>query len=107
MAYKAAYVARYGVPPIRNAKVNTQCLQLAKDVGVDNAEAVVTYYLSRDDAFYINASHPIGLCLVNAQKLWTEMRTHKEVTMTEARRLEKESGTRRAIDTYIREQEHE
>lgn len=103
-SYSAAFRRRYGMEPLRNAKANTLCLRLARELGADNAVRVVEYYLSRDDAFYINGKFPLGYCAADAQKLWTEMNIGKEVTMTEARRLEKQSTTRKAIATYLEEQ---
>jgi hypothetical protein len=104
-AYHMAYRERYGVDPLRNAKVNAQCKELAKQIGVERACTVVCYYVERNDAFYVNAKHPLGLCILNLQKLVTERETNTVVTMTDARRVESHSQTDRAIREYAARQE--
>lgn len=105
MDYKGAFLNRYRVePPVRSAKTNSQIQQLIKEVGAETARKLVVYYLRREDAFYVNAKHPIGLLLTNAHKLVTEMQTRETVTMTDARRNEKASVTRESIETYLAEQ---
>lgn len=102
-SYKRAYLMRHGVEPIRNAKSNSQCTQLVNQLGADLAVSLVEYYVFRNDAFYVSASHPIGLCLSNAQKLVTEMQTGNVVTMADARRIEGLSQNDRAIRQYTSE----
>jgi hypothetical protein len=104
-AYDMAYRNRYGVAPLRNAKVNAQCKELAKQIGVERATQVACYYVERNDAFYVNAKHPLGLCVLNLQKLVTERETNTVVTMTDARRVESHSQTDRAIREYASRQE--
>lgn len=101
--YAEHYRKRYGVEPLRNAKVNSQCQQLAKQLG-ERAAAVVAYFLTRGDAFYVHSAHPIGVCLQQAQKLCTEMTRGNILTMTAARRMEREEETDRVIREYIRHQ---
>jgi len=105
MSYKAAFLKRHGVEPVRNAKVNAQCQTLAKNLGVELAEKVVAYYIGRNDAFYVNAKHDLGLCVTQGQKLLVEMQTGKEITMTEARRIETQGATKKAVTEYLEEQE--
>jgi hypothetical protein len=100
-AYKSAYVERYGIEPLRSAKVNSQCLVLAQQVGVDEACILIAYFLQRNDAFYVNAAHPIGLCLQQAQKLITELKRGESMTMSRALSAEKHSTTDQAIQEYI------
>jgi hypothetical protein len=100
-AYKSAYVERYGIEPLRSAKVNSQCLVLAQQVGVDEACILIAYFLQRNDAFYVNAAHPIGLCLQQAQKLITELKTGEAMTLVRAQNAEKHAQTDAAIRDYI------
>lgn len=100
-AYKKAYLARHGVEPLRNAKVNSQCLVLSQQVGVDDAVLLVEYFLQRNDAFYVNAAHPIGLCLQQAQKLITEMKRGESMTLSQAQANEKHANTKKVITEYI------
>ena len=104
LAYHQAYVDRWKVEPIRNEKTNTQCKQLAKLAGVDQARELVRYYVSRSDAFYVNAKHPIGLLLIDLQKLRTEMLQGREMTLSDAKRYEVHARTDSAIQQYARQQ---
>ncbi len=103
-AYAAAYRKRYRVEPLRNAKVNGQCLQLVKQLGTEIAVAVVAYYVTRDDAFYNAKCHPIGLCLQDAQKLLTEQSNGVRRTNRDAQRLETESHNDRVIAEYLQKE---
>lgn len=102
--YSVAYRNRHKVDPIRNVKVNAHCKQLVAQVGVEMAISVVGYFVDRDDAFYVNAKHPLGLCVLDLQKLCTEMQTDTVVTMTDARRGEVASQSDRAIRQYLKTQ---
>lgn len=104
-SYRDAYVRRYGVEPLRNARVNSQLSTLAKNVGLEDGEKLVEYYLSRSDAFYVNAKHPIDICLTQAQKLVVEMKTGRGMNMTQAKKLEAKDATDAALRDYISELE--
>jgi hypothetical protein len=101
-AYEGAYTNRHGVKPIRNLKVNAQCKQIAEQVGRDVGMQLAAYYVTRNDAFYLNAKHPLGLLLMNLQKIHTEWANGREVTMRDAQRQEAHSQTDRAIREYSR-----
>lgn len=103
-AYKEAYFARYTIEPQRNAKASTCSKNICERVGVDNALEVVKYYLTREDAFYVNSAHEIGLCLRDCQKLVTEMKTRKPMSLSEARRRETSATTDQAIQGYLKSQ---
>lgn len=67
-AYSSAYAVRYGVEPLRNAKVNGALANLLKRIPTDEAPAVARFFVGSDDKFYVNAgpcdktspSHPLG-----------------------------------------------
>lgn len=103
-AYAAAYLKRYKVEPIRNAKINGQCLQLVKQLGTEIAQSLVAYYLTRDDSFYNGKCHPIGLCLLDAQKLLTEQSSGVRRTQRDAMRLETASHNDRVCEEYLQKQ---
>ena len=73
-AYRTCYQFRYGVEPLRDAKINSQILQLTKRLGAETP-SVVEFYLSIESPFYQREKHPVGLCLRDAEKLRTEMLT--------------------------------
>lgn len=103
-AYEAAFTKRYLHAPIRNARTNTMCHRLVADCGIDLALAVVAYYLTRSDSFYVNAAHPIEICVKQQQKLITEMRRRRPVTMSQARQIEKEQALRQHVEDYLKSQ---
>ncbi len=104
-SYLAAYQKRYPIPPLRNAKVNKECSRLVEIVGADVAIDLVAYYVTRSDAFYTNASHPLWICLRDAQKLVTEAARGKVITMAEAKRGELKDHNKQVVDDYLREQD--
>lgn len=103
-SFAACYNDRYGVDPLRNVKVNSQCSQIAKQVGVERGVQLVAYYLTRSDMMYVKSSHPIGLCLLDLQKLATQSETNTMVSHKDAQRAELEHANDRAIDQYLSQQ---
>ena len=87
-AYREAYKTRYGIDPVRNATTNSQCSSLAKRLG-SSAIGVVKFYLTHNDGFYLKSQHPIGLCLSNAEGLYTQWVRGQAVTSTQVRQAEK------------------
>jgi hypothetical protein len=83
-AYSAAYEARYGVPPVRNAQVNSQLGQLVDKLGAEEAPMVAAFYLTSRNRFYVGAGHSVGLLVKDAEKLRTEWATGRQSTATEA-----------------------
>lgn len=102
--YAAAYLERYKVTPLRNARVNQHCKSLVDQLGIALAVEISGYYVGRNDAFLVNAKHPLGLCILNLQKFVTERENGTVVTMTDARRVEAHSQTDRAIQQYANSQ---
>lgn len=74
-AYQAAYLDRYGVDPIRNAKVNTNLKQLVERVGKEEAPEVIRFFLSCSDDFLVKKLHPIGILLQDCETYHTRWRT--------------------------------
>lgn len=91
-AYEAAYADRYGVPPVRNARVYGQVAQFAKRVSAEEAAAVATYYVGHNDQYYVKTGHPIGALLRDAEKLRTEWATGRRITTTRARQMDASSS---------------
>lgn len=84
-SYRDAYQKRYGAPPIRNATINGQLSNLVKRLGEDSAPHVAEFYLTHQDPRYVRAMHPVGLLLLDAEKLHTEWVTKRNVTTVTAR----------------------
>lgn len=87
-AYAEAYEARYGVAPLRNAKVNGQLVQFVNRVGADVAPLVAAYYVGHNGQFYVQRGHQVGMLLNDAEKLHTECMTGRQVTSRAARQTD-------------------
>lgn len=88
-AYRDAYQKRYGVPPVRNASVNSQLKNLVKRLGEEEAPLVAEFYLTHNDAFYIKCCHSVGMLLRDCEKLRTEWASGRKILGTQARDMER------------------
>lgn len=87
-AYTIAYLERYGVEPVRNAKVNAQIAQLVQRLGADEAPQVAMFYVTINDSFFIRASHEFGLLVARAEGIRTQWITGRQVNAVTARQVE-------------------
>jgi hypothetical protein len=87
-AYSMAYRKRYGVEPVRNAKVNGQLANFITRISVEEAPAVAAHYVDSNAKLYVAAGHPVDLLLRDAEKLRTEWATDRRVTEAGARELD-------------------
>lgn len=105
--YSGSYERRYGVMPVRNAKVNAQLVQLVKRLG-DEAPHVAEYYVGHPGALYTSAAHCTDLLVRDAEKLRTEWATQRRVTQQAAQAADKRATTAQAFkDFEQRLQQHE
>ncbi len=84
-AYAGAYRHRYGVDPIRNAKVSTHLCAFIDRLGILVAPAVAAWYLRSNNSYYVARKHPVDALLKDAEKLHTEWLTQSHGTQAEAR----------------------
>lgn len=82
--YREAYISRYNVEPLRNAKTNSQVSQFVKRVGEGNAPSIAKFYLKHSDPFYVRNSHAFGFCLRDAESLSTQWLRGQTVTFKDA-----------------------
>jgi phage replication O-like protein O len=82
-AYKTAYEKRYGIGPIRNAKVSSQIKQFVARIGYEESPQVAAFFVSHNDQFYIRKVHSVGVMLADAEKLRTEWATGKQFTQSD------------------------
>lgn len=87
-AYTIAYLERYGVEPVRNAKVNAQIAQLVQRLGADEAPQVAMFYVTINDSFFIRSSHELGLLVARAEGIRTQWLTGRQVNAVTARQME-------------------
>lgn len=99
-AYEKAFCFRYGVAPIRNAKVNAQCADLTKRLGKD-AAAVIEFYVSLQDQQFVRLNHPIGILLQCCESVYTMWKRGKMTTAAEARAAEKSGNNQDASAAYL------
>jgi hypothetical protein len=99
--YQTAFVQRHGVQPIRDARANRHCSDLVKRVGADRAIGLVVYYVSRSDAQYLKSKHPLGILILDVQKLNTEMQTGQKMTNRDALRAETAASNEETIRQYL------
>jgi len=79
-------------------KVNSQIKQLVQRLGVEDAIRVVEFYLSHNDSLYLKTSHNIGLCLQNAENLFSEMKRGVQITQSKINSYNKQSQYQDLID---------
>lgn len=98
-AYCQAYAARYGVAPIRNAKVNAAIKSLVQRIGYDESPAVAAFYVaSVNDAFIVRQMHDVGYLLKSAEGYRTQWATGRAVTATAAKQADQTAANYSAVD---------
>ncbi|EJY6173490.1 helix-turn-helix domain-containing protein [Pseudomonas aeruginosa] len=88
-AYAAAYQHRYGIAPVRNARVNGQVRDLLKRLGADESPAVAAYFVGINDAYLIRNCHDLGSLLAKAESYRTQWATDRQMNGATARQLER------------------
>lgn len=98
-AYSGAYAIRYGVAPLRNAKVNAAIKGFVQRIGHDESPAVAAYYVANvNDAFVVRNMHDTGLLLKQAEGYRTQWATGRSVTATAARQADQTAANLSAAD---------
>lgn len=87
--YATAYEARYGVPPVRNAKVNGQLKTLLARLGAADAPEVAAFYVGHPSAYYVTRGHSVDCLLADCEKLRTEWATGRQINAQTARQQER------------------
>lgn len=108
--YCGAYRTRYGVAPIRNARVNSMLARLSTVLPQEELGGIIEHYCRHQGALYVRAKHPVNLLLRDAEALRTEWATGRMVTDTEAREADRRTGLGaryRAVAEKFRKEEAE
>lgn len=106
LAYSEAYRTRYGVYPVRNARVNGQLAQFVQRLGAEEAPLVAAFYLRHNRALYVSAKHATNLLLRDAEGLRTELFSGRMVTDTAARQVDKKQNNLSVAEQLIAEGKH-
>lgn len=87
-AYKHAYAARYGAPPIQNAQSNSLIKQLVKSLGSE-APLVAEFFVWHNGRNYVAGMHQLKLFQHDHAKLRTEWFTNQKMTSTKAGQMDR------------------
>ena len=102
-AYADGFRRRYGVDPIRNAKVNSQIVQLVKRLGADESPGVAEFYTCHNRGLYTSARHCVDLLLRDAESLRMEWVTGQTITDGHARQIDRTQTNYNAFAPLIAE----
>lgn len=86
--YKNAYFTRYGIAPVRNAKVNAQVKQLVQRLGVESGPVAEFYVLNVNDSFVVRKTHDLGTLLASAESYRTQWATGHSMTQARAQQID-------------------
>lgn len=100
-SYSNAYMTRYTVEPVRNAKVNGQLAQFVSRVGAQEAPHIAAWFVGHQNGFYVRNMHSVDSLLRDAEKLRTEWATNRRVTNTEAYMADRTETNRGAFQHLI------
>lgn len=90
VAYAGEYRARYGIDPVRNAKVNANVKDFVKRIGYTEAPGVAAFYVRNvSEAFVVRGCHALGALLQNAEAYRTQWATGQAMTTTRAQQADK------------------
>lgn len=100
-SYSHSYMQRYGIEPVRNAKVNGQLGQFIQRVPKDEAPMIAAFYVTHNNSFYVQNGHAIGLMLRDAEKIRTEWARGQQITATHARQEDQKQSNMTAVQSAI------
>lgn len=101
--YCSGYAARYGVEPVRNAKVSGQVVNFVKRVGMVDAPDIARWFPGHSASFYVSRGHTVDTLLRDAEKLRTEWMTGRVITSTKARQSDRSGATMSALQEVLAE----
>lgn len=89
-AYSAEYASKYGIAPVRNAKVNANVKAFVQRIGYDEAPGVAAFFVTRvNENFVVRKMHEFGLLLTSAESYRTQWATNQSMTATRADQIDK------------------
>jgi len=106
-SYSKAYFSSYGIEPKRNAKINSLCKQLVKRLGKKDAVALAGWYPFRKGGTYKRSKHCMDLLVRDAEGLYTEWATGKQVTDKQAREEDTQASKGQVWQNVILEADYE
>ena len=98
-AYAGEYRARYGIDPVRNAKVNANVKDFVRRIGHSEAPGVAAFYVRNvSEAFVVRGCHALGTLLQNAEAYRTQWATGQSMTNTRAKQIDQSQANFSAAD---------
>lgn len=88
-SYSNSYTERYGVAPLRNAKVNSLLKRYRVLVPKAEAAEIAAFYVRHNSSWYCQRMHPLEMLLNDATKLRTEWLTGARMTATRALQIDR------------------
>ena len=85
--YKQAYLERYGIEPVRNARVNRNILDFVRQVGA-NAPQMIYFFVFHNNSWYVQKGHDTGTLLQNIQAIARDWAKGYQTTQTYAKQGE-------------------
>lgn len=104
-AYASAYQQRYGVEPMRNAKVNGMVARFCERIPLEEAPQVAAFFVRSNRGLYVSAKHAVDLLLRDAEALRTEWVTGHQGTETQARQTDQTAAAGNVWGKLISEAE--
>ena len=99
--YKAAYMQRYGIAPVRNAKVNSQVKSLVQRLGEEAGLVAEFYVYNVSESFVLKKTHDLGVLLSGAESYRTQWATGRAMTNTRAQQMDSTQANASAADEAI------
>ena len=101
MMYKTAYEQRYGIAPVRNAKVNSQVKSLVQRLGEEAGLVAEFYVFNVHESFVLKKTHDLGVLLSGAESYRTQWATGRSMTNTRAQQMDSTQANASAADEAI------
>ena len=102
-SYCDAYAGRYGVGPVKNAKVAGMVVSFVKRIPMVEAPDIAAWYVQHPGRFYVERGHVFDHLLKDAEKLRTEWATGRVVTSTAARQSDRRGAMASAVENLLAE----
>jgi hypothetical protein len=86
--YRASFLGRWKVEPIRDKQTNSMLCKLVEKLGDDIASHVAAFYLTHNKPFYVENRHPVNVLLRDCHGLHTQWATGTKATTGELKNAE-------------------
>lgn len=99
--YAKYQLIKYKAPPLRDKMANTHAKSIAESIPREDLDQFFKCYHDDNDAFYLNARHPLGLAKKDVHKIYTQLQTGMRISIHKARQYEMASETQDAANRFM------